>query len=63
MRRATIFPAAALALLATACAFERTEAQGLAQRVRAVGNGVVGMRYATRPGICGNGRRGFSIAP
>ena len=61
MRRATMCPAAALVLLATACAFERTEAQGLAQRVRAVGNGLVEMRYATRPGICGNGRRGFSI--
>ena len=61
MRRATMLPAAALVLLATACASERTEAQALAQRVRAAGDGLVEMRYATRPGICGNGRRGFSI--
>jgi hypothetical protein len=61
MRRATILPAAALALLATACVSERTEAQALAQRVRAVGDGVAEVRYATRPGICGNGSRGFSI--
>ncbi|MFL5618512.1 MAG: HEAT repeat domain-containing protein [Gemmatimonadaceae bacterium] len=61
MRRATMLPAAALALLATACVSERTEAQALAQRVRAAGDGVVEMRYATRPGICGNGQRGFSI--
>jgi hypothetical protein len=61
MRRATMLPAAALALLATACVSERTEAQSLAQRVRAVGDGVAEVRYATRPGICGNGTRGFSI--
>lgn len=61
MRRATRLPAVALALLATACASERTEAQTLAQRVRAASDGVVEMRYATRPGICGDGRRYFSI--
>ena len=61
MRRATMLPAAALALLATACVSERTEAQALAQRVRAAGDGMVEMRYATRPGICGDGRRYFSI--
>jgi hypothetical protein len=61
MRLATMFPAAAFALLATACASERTDAQALAQRVRAAGDGMVEMRYATRPGICGQGRRGFSI--
>ncbi len=60
-RRATMLAAAALVLLATACASKRTEAQALAQRVRAAGDGVLEMRYATRPGICGNGRRGFSI--
>jgi hypothetical protein len=61
MRRATTLPAAALVLLATACAAARAEAQALAQRVRAVGDGVAEVRYATRPGICGNGERGFSI--
>jgi HEAT repeats len=61
MRRATTLPAAALALLATACVSGRAEAQALAQRVRAAGDGVVEMRYATRPGICGDGRRSFSI--
>ncbi len=61
MQPATMLPAAALALLATACVSDRMEAQALAQRVRAAGDGVVEMRYATRPGICGEGRRGFSI--
>lgn len=59
--RATMIPAAALALLATAGVTARAEAQALAQRVRAAGDGAVELRYATRPGICGNGRRGFSI--
>ena len=40
---------------------QRTEAQPLAQRVRAAGDGLLEVRYATRPGICGNGSRGFSI--
>jgi HEAT repeat protein len=61
MRRATILPAAALALLATVCVSQRTEAQALAQRVRAAGDGVAELRYATRPGVCGNGTRGFSM--
>ena len=61
MRLATKMSAAALALLATACVSERADAQALAQRVRAAGDGVIEMRYATRPGICGDGRRGFSI--
>lgn len=61
MRPATMLPAAVLALLATACASARAEAQSLAQRVRAIGDGVAELQYATRPGICGNGARGFSI--
>lgn len=61
MRRPTIIAAAALALLATVSVSERTEAQSIAQRVRAVGDGTAEIRYATRPGICGNGTRGFSI--
>jgi hypothetical protein len=61
MRPATMIPAAALALIATACVSERADAQALAQRVRAAGDGLIEMRYATRPGICGDGRRGFSI--
>jgi hypothetical protein len=61
MRAAAILPATALALLATAGLAERGAAQSLAQRVRAVGDGTAEVRYATRPGICGNGTRGFSI--
>lgn len=61
MRRAAMIPVAALAMVATASMPERTEAQTLAQRVRAVGDGIAEVRYATRPGICGNGSRGFSI--
>lgn len=61
MRPATMLPAAALALLATVCVSDRAAAQSLAQRVRAVGDGTAEVRYATRPGICGNGTRGFSI--
>jgi hypothetical protein len=61
MRPATMLPAAALALLATVCISDRAAAQSLAQRVRAVGDGTAEVRYATRPGICGNGTRGFSI--
>jgi hypothetical protein len=54
-------PAAALALLATACVSERTEAQSLAQRVRAAGDGMVELHFAARPGVCGDGRRYFSM--
>lgn len=61
MRTAAILPAAAMALLATAGLSERGAAQALAQRVRSVGDGTAEVRYATRPGICGNGTRGFSI--
>jgi hypothetical protein len=53
--------AMALALLATACAADRVQAQELAQRVRAVGTGMVELHYASRPGVCGDGRRYFSI--
>ena len=59
--RAARVTAAALGLLATACVSQRTEAQALAQRVRAAGDGFVEMHYATRPGICGDGRRYFSV--
>ena len=51
----------ALALLASAFAAESAQAQGLAQRVRAAGNGFVELHYAARPGVCGDGRRYFSI--
>jgi hypothetical protein len=61
MRLATMVPAAALALLATACVSERTEAQALAQRVRATGDGMVELHFAARPGVCGDGRRYFSM--
>jgi hypothetical protein len=36
-------------------------AQSLAQRVRGVGTGVAELHYTTRPGVCGDGRRSFSI--
>jgi hypothetical protein len=61
MRPATMLPTAAVALIATALVPDRAAAQSLAQRVRAVGDGTAAVRYATRPGICGNGTRGFSI--
>ena len=60
--RATTVTAAALVLLATACCVSRPAgAQALAGRVRAAGDGTVEMHYATRPGICGDGRRYFSM--
>ena len=59
MRAATMH-AMALALLATALA-ERARAQGLAQRVSSAGTGIVELHYASRPGLCGDGRRYFSI--
>ena len=59
--RATTRTMGALALLATACVSERTEAQGLAQRVRAAGDGTIELHYAARPGVCGDGRRFISM--
>jgi len=59
--RAATMNAMALALLATACAAERAGAQSIAQRVRAAGTGTVELRYAARPGVCGDGRRFFSM--
>lgn len=53
-----------LAWLTTMCAGAlqaQTPARTLAQRVRAAGTGVVELRYASRPGVCGDGRRYFSI--
>lgn len=35
--------------------------QSLAQRLRAVREGTVVLRYATRPGVCGDGRSSFSF--
>ena len=49
-----------IALLATVCAAQHAAAQSIAQRVRAVGTGVVALHYAPRPGVCGDGRRFFS---
>lgn len=59
--RAAAMTVGALALLATLCASRRAEAQALVQRVRAAGDGIVEMHYGTRPGICGDGRRNFSL--
>jgi HEAT repeat protein len=47
---------AALAMLGST-----VQAQSLAQRVRAVGTGVAELRYAARPGTCGDGRDSFSF--
>lgn len=53
---------ASLAALAAAMpAQAQPLAQPLAQRVRAVGTGVAELHYAARPGVCGDGRRSFSI--
>jgi hypothetical protein len=60
MRSATM-STMALALLATAGVAERAEAQSLAQRVRAAGTGMVELHYTARPGVCGDGRRFFSM--
>lgn len=51
----------ALTALATASVTAEVSAQTLAQRVRGVSNGVVELRYASRPGVCGDGRRYFSM--
>ena len=59
--RATAMQAFALALVAASGLSDRAIAQSLAQRVRAAGNGVVELHYASRPGVCGDGRRYFSI--
>ena len=59
--RATTMNAMLLALFATAYAGGLVQAQGLAQRVRAAGTGFVELHYTARPGVCGDGRRYFSI--
>jgi hypothetical protein len=59
--RAATMTAAALALLATMGTAERAAAQGLAQRVRAAGDGMIELHYAARPGVCGDGRRFISM--
>jgi hypothetical protein len=53
--------AMALTIIATVSATVSVDAQGLAQRVRAAGSGIVQVRYASRPGTCGDGRRYFSL--
>jgi len=59
--RAATMNAMAFALLVSAYAAEAARAQTLAHRVRAVGTGTVELHYASRPGVCGDGRRYFSI--
>ena len=59
--RATTTRAMALAMLATVSATAAMDAQTLAQRVRGAGNGFVELSYASRPGVCGDGRRYFSF--
>jgi hypothetical protein len=50
-----------IALLAAACAAQHAAAQSLAQRVQAVGTGVVALRYTPRPGVCGDGRHYYTM--
>jgi hypothetical protein len=50
------------AVLALAAAAPSLAAQSVAQRVDAVREGVVRLSYAARPGVCGNGDGGISIA-
>jgi hypothetical protein len=57
--RTARFGLAAGVALCTAAA--SAGAQSIAQRVRAAGTGMVELRYATRPGVCGDGRSSFSI--
>ena len=51
----------ALVALATVSATAEMHAQSLAQRVRSAPNGMVELSYASRPGVCGDGRRYFSM--
>jgi hypothetical protein len=51
----------ALIALAAVSATGRADAQALAQRVRSAGNGFVELNYASRPGVCGDGRHFFSM--
>ena len=50
-----------LALLATLGAARYAAAQTLAQRVRSAESGIVQVHYTSRPGVCGDGRRFFSM--
>jgi len=50
------------AVLAFAAAAPSLAAQSVAQRVDAVRDGTVRLSYAARPGVCGNGDGGVSIA-
>jgi hypothetical protein len=51
----------AVALLAAVCAAQHAAAQSLAQRVQGAGTGLVTLHYSSRPGVCGDGRRYFSM--
>lgn len=57
MIRFSKLAAAAVALMLPPTA----HAQGIAQRVRAVGEGIVELHFASRPGVCGNGDQGISV--
>lgn len=58
--RASAFLARHAVPLAVACTFTMAvaplEAQSLANRVSGVGDGTVQLRFASRPGVCGDGR-------
>jgi hypothetical protein len=51
----------ALVLVASAVAPGGARAQSLAQRVRSAPDGPIELRYAVRPGVCGDGQHYFSI--
>jgi hypothetical protein len=63
MRHHVLTIVAAGSLLTIPCvgAQARAQAPSLAQRVRAVRDGMIELRYAARPGVCGNGFGSFSI--
>lgn len=46
---------------AVAAASAPLAAQSLGERVTAIGNGTVRLEYASRPGVCGNGRGNISF--
>jgi HEAT repeat protein len=50
-----------MVIASLAVATEPAAAQSIAQRVNAAGRGTVELRFAARPGVCGDGRSYYSI--
>jgi hypothetical protein len=61
MRHHVLAVVAAGSLLVLSGIGTEAHAQSLAQRIRAVRDGTLELRYAARPGVCGNGLGSFSI--